>query len=452
MGIGAADATSVRPVSRAAALRVSLSRGGTTWMLSGSLLAALGAYLFQVLGARSLGEVAYAPIGVLWTVQYLLTSVLMTALESWVVRTTTSGDGSTGSLRTAAPRLVAAVAAVSGAVFAIAYLAKDLLFPARPALVFVVPLLVVAYSAFATVRGVLAARERYKAYGGVTAAESLSRLAVAGLIAVTVPSATLLALTLPLGAVTAAAWGAVSRLREKKSDPATVERESISAPSPVVEAGGPGRFLGVTSGANAAAQVLLAGAPLAMGPLGASPRDVSVLFVTITAARVPLVIVQGGLLSRLLPTFTRVADAGAVTTLVRTGIKMVSATGALAIIAAVAGWLAGPTLVALLFGNGFRPDQATTAAVAFGMVLATGALLTNQILIASHHENALVPAWWGALAAAAATVALTGTLTATDRVLAGFVVGEVTALLLLTAALSTMTRRHPPAVQNGPRT
>lgn len=418
--------------SRLLVLRGALGRGGTNWMLGGSLLAGLGAYLFQVVGARTLGEFDYAPISVLWTVQYLLSAVVMTALESWVVRTTTAAHGSVVDLRAAAPRLIAAVLAVTALVSLVAFLGRDLLLPGHSGLVVVIPVLVLSYSVFVVVRGVLAARERYKAYGGVTALESVLRLAAAVVVALTIPSAALLALTLPLGALGGAAWGLTSRLRGRSA-------EVVSSPSPMAlsaaSRGAPGRFLAVTGGANAAAQVLLAGSPLLLGPLGATPRDVSVLFVTITAARVPLVIVQGGLLSRLLPTFTRMANTGATRALTSTGNRMVWGTAAVAVAAAVLGWLAGPWLLGALFGSGFEPSSRTAAGVAAGVVIATGGMLVNQVLIACRREGALLVPWWCGLLVAGAAIVLNGDAKAMDRILLGFVIGEVTALILLAHAL-----------------
>ncbi len=447
------DATAVIVGSRVTVVRAALGRGGTTWMIGGSLLAGLGAYLFQVVGARALGEVDYAPIGVLWTVQYLLSSVLMTALESWVVRTTTSAGGSVHSLRAVAPRLVGAVLVVAGVAGAGAYVGREALLPGHTGLVLVVPLLVLVYSAFVSVRGVLAARERYKAYGGVTAAESLARLGAAIVVALTVPSPVLLALCLPLGALTGAVWGLLSRLRrpaEASRDrpdatvavgEPTVDRPAALPGGAVPVAVGPARFLAVTSGANAAAQVLLAAGPLVLGPLGATPREVSVLFVTLTAARVPLVIVQGGLLSRLLPTFTRLAADGETRALTRTGTRLVATTAGAAVVAAAVGWLIGPAVIAAMFGSGFRPGAAVTAAVACGVVTGTGALMVNQVLIAAGREQALLLPWWSGLAAAAVVIAVTSGLPPVDRVLLGLVLGVLTALALLLAALLRTRRR-----------
>src|SRR5690606_29991495 len=63
-----------------------LQVGGTSWMVVGSLIAGVGAYAFQVVTARGLGEVGYAPISVLWTIQYLLLAVVLYSMESYVTR------------------------------------------------------------------------------------------------------------------------------------------------------------------------------------------------------------------------------------------------------------------------------------------------------------------------------------------------------------------------------
>lgn len=41
---------------------------GTGHMLAGSLVGAVGSYLFQLIGGRTLGTDAFAAISVLWTV------------------------------------------------------------------------------------------------------------------------------------------------------------------------------------------------------------------------------------------------------------------------------------------------------------------------------------------------------------------------------------------------
>jgi O-antigen/teichoic acid export membrane protein len=418
----------ISPSWLAQAARAGLSRGGTTWMLTGSLIAGVGAYVFQVVGARSLGEVAYAPISVLWTCQYLLSSVVMTALESWVVRTVTSEGGRLLRLRTAAWALTASLLTVATLLTALVYLGQGSLLQDQISLVAVIPVLVASYACFVIVRGVLAARDRYKAYGGVTALESLIRLGAAVLIAVTIPKAAVLAWTLPLGAFGAAAWGVRTRLA------ADGRRETAGWHAPQM-AEAPTRFLALTTSANAAAQLLLAGGALLLAPLGATPEQVSIFFVTITAARVPLVIVQGGLLSRLLPTFTRLSDSGNRARLMRTARQIVAATVVTSALSGLVAAAVGPSVIAALFGPGYAPTAILAAVVAAGVVMATGGAVVNQALVAVRREAAIVGPWLLGLAVALAAVALSAPLDPTSRVLLGFGLGETAALLTLSTRL-----------------
>jgi O-antigen/teichoic acid export membrane protein len=329
---------------------------------------------------------------------------------------------------------------------ALVFTAKDSLLPGHPELTAVVPAIVLSYAGFVLVRGVLAARDRYKAYGGVTALESLVRLCAAVIVAAlvaaaaTTPGTVLLAWTLPLGALVAAAWGLTSRL----SEPEQPSPEKLPAPTaPEIRPDAPGRFLAIATTANAAAQILLAASPLVVGPLGASAKEISVLFITVTAARVPLVILQGGLLSRLLPTFTRLAEAGDLHSLRTVGSRLAVATGMTAIAVGGAALLAGPPVIGLLFGRGFTPEPFVAAAATTGVVLATGSILLNQVLVASRRELMMLPPWLLGLVVAASLVYLTGDGDPVTQVLLGTVAGATTALvgLFLAIRLSLVTPR-----------
>jgi hypothetical protein len=70
-----------------------IERGGTTWLVIGSIVGGLAAYGFQVIGTRALGREGYAPIGALWTIQYLVWSVVLFTVETFVVRETLRAPG-----------------------------------------------------------------------------------------------------------------------------------------------------------------------------------------------------------------------------------------------------------------------------------------------------------------------------------------------------------------------
>ena len=64
---------------------------GTGLMVAGSLISALGAYLFQIVGGRALGAEGFAPISVLWTMFFILATVVLVPVEQHVTREAASG-------------------------------------------------------------------------------------------------------------------------------------------------------------------------------------------------------------------------------------------------------------------------------------------------------------------------------------------------------------------------
>ncbi|MEX2546425.1 MAG: hypothetical protein WD830_01400 [Chloroflexota bacterium] len=89
---------------------------GTTWLVLGSLVAGFAAYGFQFVGGRGLGAEAFAPIATLWTVQYIVTAIVLLAVEQFEVRAIAAAGGDTVVLRRAWPVLWTIVILVSLAV------------------------------------------------------------------------------------------------------------------------------------------------------------------------------------------------------------------------------------------------------------------------------------------------------------------------------------------------
>jgi O-antigen/teichoic acid export membrane protein len=425
------------PAGIAAAITRHVRTADTSWVVAGSLVGGLGAYLFQVVGTRGLGEAAFAPIGVLWTIQYLVLSIPMLSLEAWVTRETGLGHQVGRGLRVAVLAMLslAAVVATLGVVFA------DALFSGLTDLGLIAGLLVLAFGGFVIARGHYAGSERFRAYGIATGGESVLRLLLLVGVLALVGTARSVAWVLPAGPAVATAWWLLGRSRRRGRAPAdrpghTVSEEVLT--SPEARSGG---FLAATTVANAAAQVLLAGGPLFLVALGAGAAEVSIFFVTITAARTPLVFAIGGVLSRLLPPLTRVVRRGDAHALRRLGTLTVAATLVGALVAAGAAAVVGPEVVALFFGQGFRPERYFVTATAAAAVLATGNLALNQVLIALQAERHLPIPWISGLATAVALATfLAGS--ATNRVITGLLTGEVVALLGLTATVLWRAKPH----------
>jgi O-antigen/teichoic acid export membrane protein len=421
-----------RPVARVwTRMMGGVTRGGTQWLLLGSVLGGVGAYLFQVLGTRALGEEAYAPIGTLWTIQYLFWSIFLFAVETYVTRETVVGRVGRTFRGGAAVRTWAWILTVAGLLTAASWLVRDRLFYGAGDLAFVAGLTVISFGAFAIVRGRLAGVGRFRAYGLVSASESLIRLAVATAVVLVAATTRSLAWTLPAGAAAAASWWFL--LRRRRRDAFLDRPRSMEPPRT-------GRFLTLTTTANGAGQVLLAGGPLALVALAAGPAELSVFFVTITAARVPVVVALGGVLSRLLPTFSRVLSERGRVVLPGLAARLVGGTVLVAALGAAGGAAIGSQLIGFFFGAGFAPPWWLAAVAGGGVFMATGGMLLNQLLIAAGLEHRLPACWLAALATGVLVVILTSG-TPTARVSAGFIAGEVVAVTALTVAARLRVRR-----------
>jgi O-antigen/teichoic acid export membrane protein len=403
-----------------------VSRGfrtrGTQWMFVGAGVAAVGAYLFQVIGARSLGDVGYAPISALWTIQYLIVSVLLYPVETYVTHRVLlrhgRGDAADGSLE----RIWVWIGAISIVLTAITWMLRNQLFQGLGDLALVVGLVTATYGAFMIVRGRLAGTERFKAYGLVTACESIGRALLASGVVWFAATTRALAWVMPWGAAGAAGLWLVLKRRPREP------RAVMVAPSAPHR---PARFLALTTGANGILQLLLAGGPLVLVVLGAPPAEVSILFVTLAAARVPLVFVFSGLLSRLLPTFLHLSGSDEGRGLRRTARWVALGTCAAALLGGLAAAAVGSPLLGVLFGRSFAPGSLVAAGVTAGVLLATGSMVLNQVLIAQGSEHLSLASWVVALAATALSVAVTNG-TPTARVVTAFVLGEAVALVGLT--------------------
>jgi O-antigen/teichoic acid export membrane protein len=411
-----------------------LRTGGTYWMLVGSLAAALGAYLFQVITTRSLDEVRYAPISTLWTIQYLTVSIFLYSVETYVTRGSLQAESGSGPGTVSLPRVWAAVGVVAVGISAFSWWFRDRLFQGRGELALVAGCLVVAYGAFMIVRGRLAGSGRFKAYGLVTASESICRFLLAVGVAVVAASTRAFAWVMPFGALAAALWWPLLRRRQPK-----VGTHAISA-----KPAGTARFLVLTTSANASTQLLLAGGPILLAFLHASPAEISVFFVTVTAARLPVVFVFGGILSRLLGTFMRMADTDQGRSLRGAAVRIAVGTGVVALVGGAAAAAIGPRLIALLFGRGFLPPWWVAAGATTGVLLASGSMILNQVLVATGSEGRLPWPWGIALIGSGLTIAVSSGAPLA-RVVAGFIVGETIAVIGL--ALAAYFFAHPGTVR-----
>ena len=380
---------------------------GTTFMVTGGLLGALGAYLFQLYGGRALGPEAFTPVSILWTAFFILATVLLVPLEQYVTREVASGRKSLPRDFKPAGAMVA-VGALIGGVFVAVTL--DDLFRGDPQYIAQIVLLVVGYALLMVAKGVLAGSRRFAGVGWVLIVESAVRL-FAGVIAIQLfADAVSLGWAMVVGgfAVLALGWW-----RHDNGDP-------------TLDASPAAGFLGGYVAGTSSSQLLLAGAPLAVAMLGGSDQLISVIFFTFTIYRAPLTLIFS-LQGRILPYLVGLSRDSDVLQLRLIGRLLMIGGVLLAGLGGLVGYLIGPEVLSLLLGEEFEPARAVAGYAAAGIMAAAAAQLASQVLVAEGRTTKLAWAWFGGLVVAVLfLLTLGGELG--QRVAASFAAGEFVAL------------------------
>jgi O-antigen/teichoic acid export membrane protein len=411
----------------------SARRDGTSYVVGGALLAALAAYGFQLAGGRALGTDEFAPITVLWTLQFLVFTIVLLPVEQLTVRRL--GIDPAHPLRHDLPLIGSVVGVTAVLVTVVMYLARDQQLEGETVHALQAGLIVIGYGVFAFGRGRFGGKRQFRQYGLATAGESMFRLAIAIVVLAIAASA------VGLGwSMVAAPW-IIMLLRPFSED---------GEPEAPVDAPSAGGFLAAFIVGNAASHTILAAGPLVVAGLGGTSEAVSIFFVTLILVRAPLTF-SYGLLSRLLqPMASLVAEGrGAVLGL---WAKRIVAIGVVMLIPAYAvGRLVVPSVVELLFGAEFRPSPQLGGLITMGVTAAIASLVTAQTLVARGQTTRLAVAWIVALAAAALAVVVSSA-EPDIRVGIGFLVGQVVALVGvgIIAALDTSVDSPEPGFADGP--
>lgn len=402
-----------------------LRSDGTAYVVGGSLVAGVAAYVYQVIGGRTLGAEDFAPVSVLLTIHFLTFIVVMVPIEQLVVRRLTLDRSNKGLPGRA--YWLGGLTIAGSTLFALVgvdeYLNGDHRFIVFTALT------VAAHFGFAAARGHLAGWRRFKPYGMASGGGSLLRLGVAVAITLIHPSASGFAVGLILGPLVVLLWRPFRQVR--------VDRAEIE-PDARIAVDERGLLTGLVLSA-ATSQVLLLAGPIVVGVLGGSAVEISITFAAFTLGRAPLTFGYN-LLARVLPPFTEMAARGYTDELRSWARGMGLASIGLGAVAAGLGWGLGPWVVEVAFGSDFVLTRLAAAAIAFGVVFAGGGLFVGQILVARGQPARLGIAWLSGLLAAISFVALTPGLDLVARVAISFAIGEVVALSALVAG-SVLTSR-----------
>jgi O-antigen/teichoic acid export membrane protein len=382
---------------------------GTARMIAGSLIGAIAAYLFQVVGGRRLGTEAFAPIAVLWTVFFIAATVMLIPLEQFVTREASRGR----QVLRADRRVMSLIVLLTSTGLALfVYVFRDRLFAGEAVFALQAFLLTLGFGFMQIGKGILAGHRRFAQYGAMLVLEGLLRLAAA------VGFLTLAPTAVSLGWAMVAAPLAVLFIQPWNHDRETVEG---------VEATPARGFLSTYVVGSAASQLLLGGAPLGVAALGGSESLRSVIFATFTLYRAPLTLLynlQGRVLSLLVRTNDRPAIRRLAIRIASFGIGVVALAG-------LVGLVVGPAVVEVLYDAEFRPLAIVAALAAAGVIAASITQILSQALVAGGSTGELASAWVGGLILGLSTMLLWSG-PPDVRVAVGFLVGEIVALALAT--------------------
>lgn len=394
----------------------------------GSMVNGLGAYAVVVIGVRSIGADAFAPVALLWSFWAFSGAALAFPIQHWVIRQMTI-DGGAHGVSAALPRLVRLVSLIALAQGVVAFVLRERLFGSS-SLFWPIAVMVLAYgtAGLGLARGALSGSGRFSAAASVIAGENVVRVVAAVLAALAWNTSHGFGVALLVGPLAALMWRLPLRWRGGGS----------VAVSPSV------RLVAASSGGLVLSQIILQGGPVALALLAADPAEVTVLFSTLALFRAPYLVALG-LTLRSTGAMTRwVVDQGQ-RKLARVGGRVVAAAGVTAALGYLAAGAIGPSLVSIVFGSEARPSAVIAGLVAAGSVVALAGLWLIIALVAARREAALVMAWILGVAAFGAVVLL-GIDPPALRVALAFLVGQGTAVVMMTIALVWWsTRTAPPA-------
>jgi O-antigen/teichoic acid export membrane protein len=398
---------------------------GTLIIVGATAASAIAVLVFQASASRALGTDGFAPIAVLWTVMFLLYTVLQLPAEQHLTRAlvvTRSPD----DLRSVYWAMLGAfsLALIIGTVFAA--VTVDRFFEGQWVYVAITAAIVISRSIMATARGSLAGHRRFASYGATIAIEAAAFF-VGGLGV----------MLLNGGAIAFAVIMFLAPLATLLSRPFAPIEGHGDRPDMDPQ---PASFLAWLIVATAASQAIIAGGPIAVSFIGGTAAAVSIFFTSFALLRGPITSAYN-LVARVLPDFTELAHSDDPHRLWQWGPKLVGFGAIVAIIGAIGAGLFLRPFVGAIYGEAFRPPQLAAVFGGASIGLGLGALFATQMYTAAAKGPRLVTGWLIALAASLAFLALSD-LEPITRTAAAFGIGELTGLILL--GLVLVERRHGP--------
>jgi O-antigen/teichoic acid export membrane protein len=405
----------------------------------GIAVTGLVTFAFFSLASHALNEVDYKGISLLWSVMFLIISVIYRPVEQLLSRTISvrRAQGIEGGH----PLHVAlGIQLGFAALFlVIALLERDRIqnqvFDGSAALYWVLVVAVLAFAASYFARGWLAGHQRFGLYGGLVLIESCSRclfalLAAIGIahgqsfVALGIAAAPVVSLiVVPLAILRPGARAAAAPAAEGRQDGGLTMR-------------GGAQFAGAVLVVMAAEQALLNGPIVIVDATSTNAALAGFAFNALLITRAPLQLFQS-IQTTLLPhlsSLTTTDDEAAVKHALKVIVTAIAGFAGIVIVALA---LLGPWAMGILFGGDFHYGRWGLVLVGIGMGLHLTAGTLNQAALARGRAAAAAGAWLGAAALFMGWLAISPL---TDELLA-VEAGYALSTAVLAAALFVIERR-----------
>jgi O-antigen/teichoic acid export membrane protein len=361
---------------------------GTFAVGAGLMVAGLATYAFQILAFRGLNKLDYGALNTLWVVVFVLAPGVFLPLEQEVGRAMAArrvhGIGGAPIVRRAGTLGGAFAVVMAIAVIVTAFTTRLVprLFAGHSGLVVCLVIALFTFGIEYLARGAFAGTGNFGAYGVSMAAEALLRLAPCiPLALVGSKNPVWFGLCLAIPPLLATAIALRGRTGLMLAGPPAPYKE-ISA------------NLGYLLGGSLFAQVL-GYAPFIGAEILAKPEQrvaVADFIVGLFLSRIPIVLFQA-VQAALLPGLTQLVSAGRSDEF-RVGVRrLVYVVVGIGVLGVAAGWVAGPTVGALLFGSKFNLGHSDVALLATGSGLFILSLTMSQALIALSGHALTMYAW-----------------------------------------------------------
>ena len=359
---------------------------GTLAVGAGLLVSGITAYGFLVLAARALGPEAYAPLGLLWTVVFLVGPGFFLPVEQEVSRALSErkarGIGGGPLLRRAALLTAVVLGVLLVAVAATAPLTLPKLFDDQWLLLVGLALALSGAAAGHLARGACSGQGRFRPYAVFLAADGAIRL--------------LLCAGLSIAGVDTPGWyGVAVGVAPLVAVVIAVGRErGLVTPGPDASWSELSKALVILLVASVLSFTLVNAGPMAIDLLGSEDEqaDAGRFLNGLIIARVPLFLFQA-VQASLLPKLSALAGAGRFEEL-RAGLRnLMAVTVAIGAIATVGAFALGPEVVTLLFGAEFELDHRTLGLLALSCAAYMIAVALAQAVIALSGHRLVAGSW-----------------------------------------------------------